>query len=91
VDLYSVKPLDVGTLVDAARATGRILTVEDHWPEGGIGEAVLGALAEAGVPVKARVLAVRIMPRSATPEEQLAEAEIDAAAIEKAARELVER
>jgi transketolase len=91
IDLYSVKPLDVQALAAAARATGRILTVEDHWPEGGIGEAVLTALATEGIPVQAKLLAVRIMPRSATPEEQLAEAEIDAAAIERAARELVAR
>jgi transketolase len=91
IDLYSVKPLDVATVTEAARATGRVLTVEDHWPEGGIGEAVLSALAEAGVAVQAKVLAVRIMPRSATPEEQLADAEIDAEAIVRAARELVAR
>jgi transketolase len=91
IDLYSVKPLDVETLVEAAQATGRVLTVEDHWPQGGIGEAVLSALAEAGVTVQGRVLAVRIMPRSASPEEQLAEAEIDADAIERVAREMVAR
>jgi transketolase len=91
IDLYSIKPLDRDTLVEAAGVTGRVLTVEDHWPEGGIGEAVLTALAEAGIAVAATTLAVRIMPRSATPEEQLAEAEIDSAAIERAARELINR
>jgi transketolase len=91
IDLYSVKPLDTQTLIDAARATGRVLTVEDHWPEGGIGEAVLSALAEAGVPFVAASLAVRIMPASSTPEEELADAGIDAAAIADAARLLVER
>ncbi len=89
IDLYSVKPLDVVTLRMAAEATGRVLTVEDHWPEGGIGEAVFTALAEAGIPVAARLLAVRHMPESATPEEELADAGIDAAAIVAAARELV--
>jgi transketolase len=89
IDLYSVKPLDVQTLLKAARDTGRMLTVEDHWPEGGLGEAVFSTLAEAGVTVQGKLLAVRIMAGSATPDEQLALAEIDAAAIEKAARELV--
>ena len=51
IDLYSVKPIDAATLVEAARATGHVLTVEDHWPEGGLGEAVFSALAEAGVAV----------------------------------------
>jgi transketolase len=91
IDLYSVKPLDSATLVDAARRTGRVITVEDHWPEGGIGEAVLTALEEAGVGVAATVLAVRHMPDSATPTEELAEAGIDADAISRAARELVAR
>jgi transketolase len=89
IDLYSVKPLDTETLLQAARDTGRILTVEDHWPEGGIGEAVFAAIAEAGLAVEGRSLAVRNMPGSATPEQELAEAGIDADAIVAAARELV--
>jgi transketolase len=89
IDLYSVKPLDTQTLIDAATQTGRVITVEDHWPEGGLGEAVFSTLAEAGVAVHARLLAVRIMAGSATPDEQLAAAEIDAAAIVSAARGLV--
>jgi len=88
IDLYSVKPLDTKTLIDAATATGRVITVEDHWPEGGLGEAVFSALAEAGVRVNGTLLAVRIMAGSATPDEQLAAAQIDAAAIVDAAREL---
>ena len=48
IDLYSVKPIDHETLVKAAAETGAIVTVEDHWKEGGIGEAVLAALAEHG-------------------------------------------
>jgi transketolase len=48
LDLYSVKPVDVEGLPAAAEATaGRIVTVEDHWPEGGVGEAVLSAFADA--------------------------------------------
>ncbi len=88
IDLYSVKPLDVATLVKAARDTGRVMTVEDHWPEGGLGEAVFAALAEEGVPVAGRLLAVRNLPGSATPDEELADAGIDAAAIEAVGREL---
>jgi transketolase len=91
IDLYSVKPLDIDALRGAARATGRVLTVEDHWPEGGLGEAVMSALAQADVPVAATTLAVRKMPRSATPEEQLEAAGIDARAIVDAARQLVKR
>jgi len=91
IDLYSVKPLDVATLREAAEATGRVLTVEDHWPEGGIGEAVFTALAEEGVPVAGKLLAVRHMPQSASPEEQLADAGIDADAIAAAARALAGR
>jgi transketolase len=89
IDLYSVKPLDTQTVIEAAQATGLVLTVEDHWPEGGIGEAVFAALAEAGLNVTGKSLAVRYMPGSATPAEELADAGIDAAAIVDAARRLV--
>ena len=91
IDLYSVKPLDEKSLLAAARATGRVLTVEDHWPEGGIGEAVFSVLAEAGAGVSGTALAVRQMPGSATPQEELADAMIDANAIVAAARDLVKR
>lgn len=89
IDLYSVKPLDAVTLAAAAQDTGRLVTVEDHRPEGGLGEAVLAALAETGLHPDVRLLAVRDMPASATPEEQLEIAGIDAAAIAAAARALV--
>ena len=47
IDLYSVKPIDVDTLAAASQATGgRLVVVEDHWPEGGIGEAVISAFAD---------------------------------------------
>ncbi len=69
VDLYSIKPLDADTLVHAARDTGAVITVEDHFAEGGLGEAVLSALSGTGVPV--HVLAVRKMPHSGKPEELL--------------------
>jgi transketolase len=88
IDLYSVKPVDTDTLQAAARETGAIITVEDHFPQGGIGDAVLDALA--GEPGRAvvRKLAVTIMPGSATPAEQMEAAGIDAEHIAAAAREL---
>ncbi|GAB2918052.1 transketolase [Streptomyces heilongjiangensis] len=90
IDLYSVKPVDRRTLREAAERTGCLLTVEDHHPEGGLGDAVLDAFAD-GRPVPRLVrLAVRDMPGSASPEEQLREAGIDAAAIAAAGRLLVE-
>jgi transketolase len=91
IDLYSVKPLDADTLVAAARATGRVLTVEDHWPEGGLGEAVFSTLAEAGVAVVGTQLAVRHMADSATPAQQLGEQGLDADGITDAARRLLGR
>ena len=90
IDAYSVKPIDAETIRQAASDTGRIVTVEDHWPQGGLGDAVLEALAGPHGPHPATVkLAVREMPGSATPEEQLTAAGIDAAAIRAGAAELV--
>ena len=90
IDAYSVKPVDAATLRAAARETGRLVTVEDHWPEGGLGDAVLSALAAGGRPLPVvRKLAVRAMPGSATPDEQLQLAGIDVASIATAAVELV--
>jgi transketolase len=91
IDLYSVKPVDVDTLRAAAEATGgRIITVEDHWSEGGIGDAVLEALADGGeLPPQVVRLAVREMPGSGKPAELLAAAGIDADHIAQAARALV--
>jgi transketolase len=89
VDCYSVKPIDAETLRAAAEATGCILTVEDHWPEGGLGEAVLAALADAEERPPVTVLAVEGMPGSGTPAELLAAAGIDADHIAAAARRLV--
>jgi transketolase len=88
IDLYSVKPVDAATLRAAAAETGAIVTVEDHWPEGGIGDAVLAALAELDEPVRVRKLAVRDMPTSGKPAELLHAAGIDADAIVAAAEEL---
>lgn len=89
IDLYSIKPIDADTLVAAANQTGRLVTVEDHWPEGGIGEAVLATLAEHDTRARVIRLAVNEMPGSATPAEQLAAAGIDAAHIVDAARAIV--
>jgi transketolase len=71
IDLYCVKPIDGQALAEQLNASaGRLITVEDHWPEGGVGEAVLSALAKAGVaPTKSRLLAVTGMPHSGKPEE----------------------
>jgi transketolase len=90
IDAYSVKPVDTATLRTAARETGRLVVVEDHWPEGGLGDAVLSAVAAGGAPLPTvRKLAVRSMPASAAPEEQLQLAGIDMASIATAAAELV--
>jgi len=88
VDLYSVKPIDSATLRAAARDTAGFVTVEDHWPEGGLGEAVLSVFANEELRPRVVKLAIRAMPGSATPAEQLAAAGIDAAAIVEAARAL---
>ncbi|MGW1360960.1 transketolase [Streptomyces chartreusis] len=90
IDLYSVKPVDRMTLRQAADETGLLLTVEDHHEEGGLGDAVLDAFLD-GRPVPRLVrLAVRMMPGSASPDEQLHAAGIDAAAIAAAGKLLVE-
>ncbi|MBI2773038.1 MAG: transketolase [Chloroflexi bacterium] len=90
IDLYSVKPVDRKALVAAAKATGgRILVVEDHWAEGGIGDAVLASLAEAGeIGLRYRHLAVREMPGSGKPTELLDAAGISAKHIVAAVKEL---
>ncbi|MBI3664094.1 MAG: transketolase [Acidobacteria bacterium] len=73
IDLYCVKPMDGAALGEHVRATGgRVITVEDHYPEGGLGETVLGALAEAGVALSAyKRLAVNGVPHSGKPDELL--------------------
>jgi transketolase len=71
IDLYCVKPIDGKAIAAEIAATGgKLITVEDHWPEGGIGEAVLSALAAAGTaPTKFKLMAVTHMPHSGKPEE----------------------
>jgi transketolase len=85
IDLYSVKPIDTETLGKAARRTRAVITVEDHYAEGGIGEAVRSALAGELVPVYS--LAVRRKPRSASPETLLDYEEISRRAIVRKVRE----
>ncbi|HYS42036.1 MAG TPA: transketolase [Pseudonocardiaceae bacterium] len=89
VDCYSIKPIDVATLRSAAQDTRAVLTVEDHRPEGGLGDAMLDALAGSADPVVVRKLAVDVMPMSGTPQELLAAAGIDAQGIVRAAREVL--
>ena len=88
IDAYSVKPLDAAGIRAAAQATGgRVLTVEDHYAEGGLGEAVLEALAAERVSVTK--IAVNDVPRSGKPEELLHVFGLDAASIAAKVRELV--
>lgn len=87
IDLYSVKPLDRDRLLDAVRATGgRLLVVEDHYPEGGLGSAVLESLADIPEPVRVTHLAVRGLPTSGTPTQLMEQAGIGVRAIVAAAR-----
>ncbi|MGW0773414.1 transketolase [Streptomyces sp. NPDC002835] len=89
LDLYSVKPVDGGTLQQAADDTGCLLTVEDHRTEGGIGDAVAEAFSD-GRPMPRLVrLGVSNIPASAAPEEQLHASGIDAESIAAAVRLLV--
>lgn len=87
IDLYSVKPIDKTTLAKAAKETMAIITVEDHFAEGGIGEAVMSALAT--FPIQVHSLAVRKIPRSGKPAELLDYEEISKNAIIKKIKEIV--
>jgi len=87
VDLYSIKPIDRETLREAAGDTKAIITVEDHFAEGGLGEAVKSALADLAVPVHS--LAVRKIPKSGKPSELLDYEEISKNAIIKKVKELI--
>jgi transketolase len=89
IDLYSLKPVDAETLKAAAEETDAIVTVEDHWAEGGIGDTVLGALADGEKRPRVKKLAVTAMPGSGAPYELLAAAKIDRAAIVEAVRSVV--
>jgi transketolase len=87
IDAYSIKPLAKDVIRSAAQKTNNIvLTVEDHYPEGGLGDAVAGELSAEGVRVYK--LAVFELPRSGKPEELLAKYGIDAAAIARKVKSL---
>jgi transketolase len=91
VDLYSVKPVDAETLTAASNATGgRLVVAEDHWPEGGLGDAVLSVFADADERPRVVKLAVKTLPGSGKGSELMHEVGIDADAILAAARRLVE-
>jgi transketolase len=90
IDLYSVKPVDADAVLGAATDTGLLVTVEDHWPEGGVGETVAGVLAGADVGARLVRLAVSGLPGSGPPESLLAAAGIDAAHIVSAVERSLE-
>jgi transketolase len=87
IDLYSIKPIDETTLREAGRVSKAIITVEDHYAEGGIGEAVKSVLS--GLPIPVHSLAVRKKPKSGKPEELLDDAEISQKAIIRKIKELL--
>ncbi len=89
LDLYSIKPIDGATLTKAARETKHLITVEDHRPEGGLGEAVRAALGSLAGCVTS--LAVRKTPHSGTPEQLLRYEGIDAAAMVREVRKKIRR
>ena len=88
IDLYSVKPLDAEKLLEIAqKSENRIITVEDHYVQGGIGEAVSSALINSGIEVYK--LAVTKLPRSGKPDQLMAWAGIDASSIVKKVKSLL--
>jgi transketolase len=92
IDAYSIKPIDGESLRAAARATGgNVVAVEDHWPEGGLGEAVLSALSGEAYPLHFEHLAVRDMPGSGKSEELMDAAGISANHIKDTVRKLANR
>jgi transketolase len=89
IDAYSIKPIDAEALRAAAQATeGNVVAVEDHWPEGGLGEAVLSALSGEAYPLHFEHLAVENMPSSGKSEELMDAAGISANHIADAVRKL---
>lgn len=88
IDLYSVKPIDAAALKEAAKETKAVLAVEDHYAEGGLGDAVRTALAILPAPVYS--LAVRKKPKSGRPEELLDFEEISGKAIVKQVKKILQ-
>nr|HET6904398.1 transketolase [Ktedonobacteraceae bacterium] len=93
IDAYSVKPMDEETLLVAAQEAGnKIIVVEDHWPEGGLGDAVLEVFTQQdGTSPQIVKLAVQSMPGSGTPAELMEEAGISAHSIVEAVNALLQR
>lgn len=93
VDLYSVKPIDEKTIIAQAKKTGHVIIVEDHYPAGGIGEAVKNVLAthakEFAKPVTVTHLCVQAIPRSGSPQELLEYEGIDAETIAHAVKSIM--
>lgn len=90
IDLYSVKPIDHKTLAEAAKETPYLIVIEDHWPQGGLGDAVLEAFANTNNPLPRVVkLAVKSMPGSGTPDELIDAAGISARHIVETVKKLV--
>jgi len=88
VDAYSVQPIDRDGIVAAAKASGgRVITVEDHYAHGGLGDAVSEAVSNDGVRVQR--LAVREIPRSGQPDELIDRYGISARAIADAVRTML--
>ena len=86
IDAYCIKPINAAALRESADATGAIVTVEDHYPAGGLGDAVLQALADRPVPVT--ILAVRKTPMSGSGDELREFEGISASAIVEAVRRI---
>jgi transketolase len=86
MDLYSIKPIDGTALIDCARQTKAVITVEDHYAEGGLGEAVRSALWSEKTPVHS--LAVRKLPVSGPTETLLDDQGISTSAIVEKVRTL---
>ena len=88
IDVYSIKPIDAKTLISAAADTNNtLITVEDHYPEGGLGDAVLDAVSIEGIYV--HKLAVKGIPRSGKPEELLELHGINANAIIQKVKDVI--
>ncbi|XP_014213002.1 transketolase isoform X2 [Copidosoma floridanum] len=89
MDPFTIKPIDQKAIIDnAVQTSGRIITVEDHYPEGGLGEAVLSAISEHPNLIL-RKLAVKEVPRSGKPDELLSYYGIDATTIAKEVQDFI--
>src|SRR5205823_13485552 len=93
IDAYSVKPMDEETILAAAQEVGnKFVVVEDHWPEGGLGDALLDVFTHQDGPLPQVVkLAVQSMPGSGTADQLMEEAGISAHNIVEAVNALLQR